>query len=216
MSRFIVTLLLGSVLFSSPAAASIMLTEFLADPPDGIAGDANGDGVRSTAGDEFLEFYNSGSEAVDLSGWSVHDAISVRHVFSSGAELPGNSFLVVFGGGTPQIPGVMTQTASTGGLSLNNGGDSILLRDALDNTLFSVTYGGEGGQNASLHRWPTGSEAFVRHNNIVEPGDALFSPGTLPDGSLGAPATSTSAVPEPATALLFGIGGAIAVRRRMR
>src|SRR5437867_9369322 len=41
----------------------------LADPPEGPAGDANGDGVRNSSQDEFVEILNRSSAPIDISGF---------------------------------------------------------------------------------------------------------------------------------------------------
>ena len=89
--------------WSSKAHALILITEVLADPAAGLAGDANGDGIRSSTQDEFIEIYNSGSETVDVSGWCLSDKTSIRYVFSQGSELPASRIIVIFGGGNPDL-----------------------------------------------------------------------------------------------------------------
>src|SRR5512146_3172241 len=42
---------------------------------------------------EFVELYNKGSAAVDLSGWRLADA--VEYAFPAGTSLPADGFLVV-------------------------------------------------------------------------------------------------------------------------
>ena len=64
-------LLLG---FAPLAEATVVISEVLADPPSGLAGDANQDGVRETYGDEFIELYNAGSAPVDINGWRLGDS----------------------------------------------------------------------------------------------------------------------------------------------
>ena len=46
----------------------LFISEVLADPPSGLAGDANRDGQRDTYQDEFIELYNAGSEPIPLAG----------------------------------------------------------------------------------------------------------------------------------------------------
>jgi len=93
---------------------------------------------------------------------------------------------VVFGGGTPtgEFGTSVVQTASSGALGLNNGGDSVTLSDGV-NSAAVVSYGGEGGDNQSLTRDPdiTGPEPLVKHSTATGSGGALFSPGTMIDGS---------------------------------
>src|SRR6185295_18022396 len=108
------------------------ILEILADPATTIAGDSNGDGVSSSTQDEFVEFLNTGGSLVDISGWKLNDAVSTRHIFPASTLLLPSHYLVVFGGGAPQIPGVDWQLASTGGLSLNNTSETLTLFDVSD------------------------------------------------------------------------------------
>ena len=181
---FLVVLLLG---LTTPrgAQAFIVLNEILADPPTGIAGDANGDGVGSSTDDEFIELLNYGSTDVDLSGWYLNDALKSRHVFHPGTVLLADQYWVVFGGGTPVLPGVNYQLASTGTLSLNNTSEDVFLYNNRNQLIDHVSYGAEGGKNQSLARYPEGSGSeFVLHSTIPEAQGKLFSPGKSADGKL--------------------------------
>ncbi len=160
----------------------IVINEFLADPPPGSAGDANGDGVRNSSEDEFIELVNTGDSEVDLSNWSISDATRVRHTFPVGTRLAPEDVLLVFGGGNPQggFGHARVQTASSGSLSLNNNGDTISLLDASGRTTDSHSFGREGGKNQSLTRSPDIRGEFVLHEqNFGTP----FSPGTKSDGT---------------------------------
>ena len=110
-----------SVFSNFSAEALLLMTEILADPPAGVPADANGDGIVSATDDEFIEIFNPSLDAVDLSGWYLTDNIKTRHIFSSGFSLPGQGIVVVFGGGSPGLE-INWVLASTGTLSLNNGG----------------------------------------------------------------------------------------------
>ena len=81
---------------ASSARASIILNEILADPASGLSGDANGDGVRSGTNDEFVEILNYGDAEADISGWSLSDSVSTRHVFPINTILSPYTFLAVF------------------------------------------------------------------------------------------------------------------------
>ena len=72
--------------------------------------------------------------------------------------------------------------ASTGALSLNNGGDNVTLSDGSTDQA-TVNYGSEGGDNQSLTRDPDVTGSFVKHSTATGSGSALFSPGTQIDGS---------------------------------
>ncbi|NNE43785.1 MAG: lamin tail domain-containing protein [Gemmatimonadetes bacterium] len=166
-------------LMVTQSGASVTLNEILADPPAGLAGDANGDGVRDTADDEFVEIYNGSGSAVDLSGWTLLDSTGLRHTFGTGPVLQAGEFHVVFGGGTPTGIPSGTATASTGGLSLNNSGDTVLLVGADGVTRDAHTYGTEAAGDESLIRLPDGNGPWTRPGDegFPEP----FSPGA-PNG----------------------------------
>jgi hypothetical protein len=166
-------------------ATDLVINEFLADPAADPNGDANGDGVRDGNDDEFIEIYNSGASSIDLEGYTLSDGVSLRHTFT-GTVLPAGGFITVFGGGTPTGISGIVQVANEGGspaLGLNNGGDTITLRDGGGVKRLEETYGSEGGNDTSLAREPDFSGSFVLHTahstNPLE-----FSPGVKNDGTL--------------------------------
>ena len=196
----------AALLFPARAWALVVLNEFLADPPAGIAGDANRDGVRSSSQDEFVELLNIGEAGGDLSLWSLWDSIALRHAFPPGTELAPWGRLVIFGGGSPLgIPGFVT-TASSGSLSLNNSGDEIVLKDSEGKVIDRAAFSSEADQDQSLARFPEGTGSFQPHRSVSSRG-LLFSPGTDPQGESQRPA----ATPEPASGALLGVG-LVAVR----
>jgi hypothetical protein len=162
----------------------LVINEVLADPASGSNGDANGDGTRDFSEDEFIEIYNtSASNAVDLSGYAYDDeGVQVRHRFPQGTTVGPGESIVVFGGGAPvaSIPGEV-QTASTGTLALNNGGDTFRIVDASGTEILSFTYDGSV-EGQSLTREPDFTGAFVEHL-AASGGQDRFSPGRTVDGS---------------------------------
>ncbi len=162
-----------------------VVNEINADP-DATNGDANGDGTVNTSEDEFVEIVNVSGADMDISGWTLADGYSVRHVFPAGTVVPDGCSVVVFGGGTllGYFGGSVAQTASTGALGLNNSGDTITLATADGIVLASVTYDGLAGNNQSITLDPdiTGT-TWVLHSTATGSGGALFSPGTMIDGS---------------------------------
>jgi len=215
MKSVILAGLLGlCVLFSAQEAhATIFINEILADPPSGI--DVNGDGAASSIADEFIELVNAGDGDMDLSGWYITDAVNTRHIFSGGSILASHSFLVIFGGGVPSLPGISALSASSGSLGLNNSGDTVSLFDNLGILVDQVIYGSEGGGNQSLTRWPEGTDsAFVLHSGIPDANGELFSPGRSVSGDLILPFDSASSVPEPSSLLLFGFAWAAIIFKR--
>jgi hypothetical protein len=168
----------------------LVINEYLADPADSLAGDANGDGTRSSASDEFVEILNRSGEPFDISGYKLSDADAVRHVFAAGTIVPAFEAVVVFGGGTPTgafgnaAENHMVFKASTGGLSLDNGGDTIRLQDAQGHVVQEIKFGAaEGGAGQSINRDPDGDGAtFTIHTIVAADGSRLFSPGAKAAG----------------------------------
>ena len=159
----------------------VVINEFQADP-DATNGDANGDGTVNTSQDEFVELYNNSVSDLDISGWTLNDSVGVKHTFPANTIVPGECSIVVFGGGTPTglFGGSLTQTASSGNLGLNNGGDSIILNNGTSDVA-AYAYSSEGGQNQALTRDPDITGSFVLHSTTTS--GSLFSPGTKHDGS---------------------------------
>jgi len=185
-----------------------VINEVHADPDGSLTGDANNDGTRDGSEDEFVEIVNNTGGDVDISGWTLADATGVRHTFPAGTVLTDGCGVVVFGGGSPAggFGGMVVQTASSGFLGLNNSGDSVTLNDGTADQA-SVSYGGEGGADQSLTRDPdiTGADPLVQHTLASGAGGALFSPGTLVDGSIFPGCTFVP--PAPVTAEIFEIQG---------
>ena len=174
----------SSLLAVTDNEQTLVLNEVLADPASGMDGDANQDGTRDFADDEFVEIYNSStSNEVDLSGYQLSDGVGIKHVFPEGTTVGPEKAAVVFGGGAPNpaIPGVV-QTASNGELALNNSGDTITLVDEGGTTVFSYSYDGSVSDQ-SITRDPQLTGSFVAHSTASGANGALFSPGKTPGGS---------------------------------
>ncbi|MDA8744251.1 lamin tail domain-containing protein [Rubripirellula amarantea] len=154
------------------------------------SGDANGDGTFSATQDEFVEVFNTGTSAIDISGWTLSDAAGVKHVFLPGTTLAAGQAIVVFGGGTLGTYGnSLAQTASTGGLGLSNDGDSVTLFDTV-RTIDFMSWAVDGnedlafddGVDQSLARLPAdGTGDFLDSEFSI--GQFLQTPGlTNSDG----------------------------------
>ena len=200
---------------ASPGFSAVVINEFLADPPPGLAGDANHDGVRSSSQDEFVELFNFGAGGENLSSWSIWDGSALRHQFAEGTALSSLERLVIFGGGAPSGIPDLVFTASSGTLSLNNAGDTITLKNKFGVTMDQIVFSSEADQDQSLVRIPEGSGPFRKHAS-VSPAGLVFSPGTDAEGKIRIPEIPTT--PEPSTGLTFGLGlliiGGILKKRR--
>ncbi|MBA3513141.1 MAG: lamin tail domain-containing protein, partial [Pyrinomonadaceae bacterium] len=199
----------------------IIINELLADPPDGSSGDANHDGVRNSAQDEFVELLNTTERDIDLSGFQLQTRIPsgptdiIRHRFAAGTVLPAATAIVVFGGGNPDsansaFGGAGISKASSGGLSLLNSGGVVTLRDSSSMVVTFLTYGGStglhGDANESLTRSPDGTGNFRLHQSVPESEGRSFSPGTRINGTafLPRPAISTILISPASLSLTLG------------
>ncbi len=174
--------------FACLGHGQLIINEVLYDPPDEIAGDANGDGTRDPLEDEFLEIYNDTGGSIDLTGFKIYDAEALsndepRHVFPMGTEVLAGGVIVVFGGGTPtgDFGGAVVQTASGGQLNMNNADDFVTITNADGDVLAEFNVEPlSNNPNESYTRNPDITGDFEQHNDNFE---VLFSPGTMVDGS---------------------------------
>ncbi|MFM1559658.1 MAG: lamin tail domain-containing protein [Roseibacillus sp.] len=198
----IVTIMASAAGFTSGSAelsvtddgdvSPIVINEVLADPVSGPAGDANNDGSTDSSEDEFVEIVNVSGADLALGGWEIHDGsspqfgVAPRHIFFAGTILPDGCAIVVFGGGLTDALGgsSLYRVALTGALGLNNGGDTVTVFNDSGVAVAEVVFGAEGGNNESLTRDADLSGSFVGHTVASTGGGAVFSPGTLADGSL--------------------------------
>lgn len=147
-----------SIVSGPPPAAQVIINEIMANEPG-----------SSTAG-EFVELVNVGGSDANIGGWTISDNSSVRHTFASGTILAAGKAIVVFGGASA-IPGGLTNAvaASTGGLSLNNSSDSVILKNgATTVNSFAYTSSLSGTDGVSMNRNPDASATgtFVLHTAI--------------------------------------------------
>jgi beta-lactamase superfamily II metal-dependent hydrolase len=161
------------IITASATPAKVILNEMLANEPG-----SNTDG-------EFVELVNVGGMAIDISGWTLADATSVRHTFAAGTVLGAGKAIVVFSGaagipsGTPNA-----EVASTGTLSLNNTSDTVTVKNAAKTTIdsFSYTSSLASQDGVSMNRGPDASATggFVLHTSLSS---RSASPGLRVSGS---------------------------------
>ena len=157
---------------ASAAPAKVIINEILANEP---GSDTNG---------EFVEIVNVGGTSASIGGWTISDATSVRHTFASGTSLAPGKAIVVFAGSSAIPAGLSNAVAaSTGALSLANGGDSVILKNGtttVDSYTYTSTLAGQDG--VSMNRSPDASATgtFVLHNTLSS---LSSSPGTHANGT---------------------------------
>ena len=124
--------------------SGFILNEVLYDPPSGMVGDANNDGVRDPNEDEFVEFVNISDSCINLSGCKIFDTENLNngnanHQFPDNTFLSSGKSLIVFGGGTPNgaFGNALVFVSSNVVMNLNNSGDVMTLTDSLDNIILT-------------------------------------------------------------------------------
>lgn len=114
---------------------SIVFSEIMYHPLDAATAPTDGDEY------EFIELFNAGGSAVDLSGAAFTDGIA--YTFPNGVNLASGAYLVVarnLAAFSNRYGGAISVMGPYSG-ALKNSGEKVTLRDAQQNTLFSVTYG---------------------------------------------------------------------------
>jgi len=145
------------------------------------ASDTNCDTATTNTHDEFIEIVNVSTKTLDMQGVTIADSVVARHEIGMVELAPGEA-MVVWGGGTPACAGVTKfETATTGQLGLNDGGDTITV--ALQGTnLVTFTFPA-ADPNVSDNLSPDMSgTAYARHN-MVTGAMGMFSPGKRSDGT---------------------------------
>ena len=170
LNKFALVFLCAFVSISS-FAQKIVINEVHYNPVNSIAGDANGDGVRSASHDEFIELVNTEADSINLLGFTIHDAGGVIFTLPE-IKLGSYQALVIFGGGTPVA--ILNVKMLTNALSLNNANNSVFIKNANGTTLDSMSYKTNDGVGVSLVRSPEFTGLFVAHNTL---NSNLFSPG---------------------------------------
>ncbi|MCB1282301.1 MAG: CHRD domain-containing protein [Salinibacterium sp.] len=196
----------------------VFISEYCNDPFGAATGlDTNLDGVAATSGaqqeDEFVEIVNGTSQTVNISGWTLADAVAVRHTFVTGTMLPPGSAIVVFGGGDVtafNAAGLAGVVADQGQLGLNNTSDTITLSDGSANIIdqYSFTSGGpDDGDGESVTRDPEIAGATFEFHSLLAAG-ALHSAGFHNDTVFPYPA---AILPAPPTVAYAGNGSDCAI-----
>ena len=136
--------------FTTPdaLAAQVIINEIHYDPAD------------ETSAEEFIELHNPGTSALDLSGWSLTDA--VEFVFPPGTTIPANGYLVI-----AEDPATLLSVYGTTAIGpwtggLRNDGEEIDLRDASGTIQDQVDYG-------SGFPWPTGARGGGGSMELLNP-----------------------------------------------
>ena len=151
----------------------LVIYEVYPNPAIGDAGDTNGDGVRHTYQDEFVEVANLGGHPIDIGGYFLGDddaSIDQLFRFPDNTVLDTQAVVVLFGGG--ELQGAERIFADDGriGDGLSNGGDTVqLLAPDSSTVVSSMTYE-QSTRGVSYARDEDGN--YLLHNQIYE-GESL-------------------------------------------
>jgi len=140
--------------------------------------------------EEWVEVTNVGTGSLDVSGWTIADALAVRHTFAAGTFIAPKQSLVVYSGASTTA---IRLVASTGQLALNNDVETVTLADASGRVMDQVGLG-LAVSGESMHRTldslvdldfdgRADGTRWDAHHLVSETG-LLSSPGARPDGSL--------------------------------
>lgn len=178
-----------------PPASGWVINEFHPSPLDGD--DANGDGLVEGDNDEFVEIVNLTGSEQEISNWALADDTTVRHLFLPGTVVADNCAVVVFGGGSINLPesGALAQTASSGALDLDDAEGSISFSNEDGQVLARATYTA-ASPGESQTRSPDTEGEFVPHSAADGSGGMGSSPGTLLDGTRFGGCPQQAPVPE--------------------
>lgn len=176
---------------------SPIITEILYAVPSDARGDANQDGTRQVAGDEFIEISNPHDRPIQLKGWSITDGSNpakpqVRFVFPA-CELAPGGVVVVFNGHQGAIPGpvgdekaaakanprfagalVFTMRAKGSRNALSNAGDMVNLTSPEGRLVQRVRWGKAtepAGRAVLEETAPTTSKGSVFRTSVLKGGE---------------------------------------------
>ena len=147
----------------------LVISEVYPNPATGDAGDTNGDGVRHTYQDEFVEVANLGEHPIDIGGYYLgDDDVPMEKLF----RFPDNTMLnpqmvaVLFGGGEVKESDQIFADDGRIGDGLSNGGDTVQLLAPDGSTVISKMTYENAPQGISLARDDNGN--YLLHNEIYE------------------------------------------------
>ncbi len=149
-SRYSLSLIaIGLFTLINTASAEVVINEIHYHPAD------------KTSPEEFVELYNASDTAVDLSGWSLRDA--VEYTIPPGTFIPAHGYVVI-----AENPAGLDATYGTTAIGpwtgkLSSSGERIELYDASDSRQDRVEYG-------AGFPWPTASDGGGSSAELINPG----------------------------------------------
>ena len=129
-----------SIILSDNENPTIVINEIFFNPP--LA-----NSILDPIDDEFIEIANSENNNINISGWTIENKRGTQYTFTDEAVISHNGAIVVFGYSSSEsqespahIENTNTIALAGSGLSLNNEGDDIKLKNSLGVVIDSVSY----------------------------------------------------------------------------
>lgn len=132
-------------------------------------------------GEEYVELVNTGTTALDPTGFTLCDASGACHTFGLPVLLPGEAMVLFDRGEHSDVDGV--RVSDEGRLSLNNSGDVLTLTDAEGAEHDRVEWTSSTSGHALNRAVETDFDASLVRHNSVDGATGDQSPGTRVDGS---------------------------------
>jgi hypothetical protein len=98
-------------------------------------------GTASSQYSEWLELYNSGSDAISLAGWKLYTGTDVMYTLSK--TIAANGYLLVervTASAPDAVPGINDESGSFAAGGLSNAGENLTLKDATGAVMDSLPY----------------------------------------------------------------------------
>ena len=168
---FLFSLILVLIFPSKVLASSVLINEFLPNP--------------SENNPEWVEIYNSSGEGIDLTGWYLEDAANHKKSLDSLGNIEAGEVKALDG--------------ESDGWLLNNGSETVYLKDDGDNQIDSYSYSSDPGEDKSIGRETNGSSNWIifemptKGTNNVGGSSSSSSPSPSPSSSPSPESSPTSA-----------------------
>lgn len=164
--------------------------------PDILISEVFYDTPGNESKEEWVEFYNTTGQQIELSGWSLVDdnGNGQAFTFSNKHKISGNSFLTL-ALDRKGFKALYNKNADdfVSLPPLNNGGDVLVLKDASGNTIDAVAW--EGGANSLISDWGSTSLPSAGEGNSIYRSDLGTDTDTYNDWTtstdLGSPMTQS-------------------------
>jgi hypothetical protein len=224
MTRLALAIALG--ICAMPAHGALLISEVLFNE---VSSDTTG---------EWIEIYNSGPAAVDLSNYKIGDeetsggtgATEAMFQFPAGATIPAGAVQIIAAGAIrfQTVYGFLPtyETSSTdltvpdltvysawdpdgGNVNMSNTNDQAVILDAGDAVVDAVNWGNTTYLNPGLAQPVADGTSYERINPNVDT-------NTAADWKLGSPSSPGVVVPEPTTFAVGVVGAAMLFARRRR